>query len=434
VIARLAVVVVAGLALAAPAAAAPPWGEPATLTQPAQLVADPAIAFSPFGEAFVGWSSARHARVGLRKGDGDLRAIRTAGGGLLDDPAAVGDGMALLEARVVGRLVELRVPTFDADGTPHRPYVAARVRHPQAASFAAEHGGSLAVAWVDLRYRLHLVTGDVRRGFGRPRVIGALGGPGHPDYVDIDIGFSDIELVIASVRRGRRAEVRTGRPGALRRQTLGPAGGVTDVRVGAAFDGRAVVLWGAQDGGEEANKPYVVRAAIRAARNRRFGRPQVLADRGAPNRPAGELSLEVGLDGTAVAAWSSAAGPRYPYAFPVMAATAPPGGRFGAAAQLDASGAVGDIALSLDGDALVVWSRILSENYQEPDQVFAALRPAGGAFGPPEEVSPNEVATEPAAAFDGDGRPAVVWAARPGGPRVDQGGGRNAVLRMARRG
>jgi hypothetical protein len=64
---------------------------------------------------------------------------------------------------------------------------------------------------------------------------------------------------------------------------------------------------------------------------------------------------------------------------------------------------------------------------QEPLDVVAALRPAGGSdFGSPEEVSPREGATTPVAAFDPrTGRPSVAWVAT-----NEQG----ATLRMAERG
>ena len=50
-------------------------------------------------------------------------------------------------------------------------------------------------------------------------------------------------------------------------------------------------------------------------------------------------------------------------------------------------------------------------------QVFAALRPVGGAFGAPEAASPDEHAGEHGAGLhpDADNRPLVLWTARPGG-------------------
>ena len=102
----------------------------------------------------------------------------------------------------------------------------------------------------------------------------------------------------------------------------------------------------------------------------------------------------------------------------IVAADRSPGGTFAAPAVVARPGGreILEIAtaLSARGDALVAWI----EASDSSAHVFASLRPAGGAFGAPEEVSPHENASETAPGFLGapaDRRPFVAWASRPGG-------------------
>jgi hypothetical protein len=241
------------------------------------------------------------------------------------------------------------------------------------------------------------------------------------------------EIVLAYSRtteRGRFLEARTGRrPADMTRHRLGRAHDMTYARVDAAGR-RVVVVWGVHDGGIEVNTPFVVRAAIREPGRRRFGRARVLHRSGESFWPAGRLALAVAPDGTATAAWSPPG--RGPLRYPVLTATAPAGRPFAAPVRLDASGAVGDVAVSPAGATLVVWARIPQENVaDETDRIVAALRPAGAsAFGPAEEVTAEDVgsgelALSPSAAFDPvTGDAAIVWVGR------DERGG---FVRAARR-
>ena len=93
-------------------------------------------------------------------------------------------------------------------------------------------------------------------------------------------------------------------------------------------------------------------------------------------------------------------------------------GRYGAAQPLSpAAQPVKAVAAASNGStAIVSWVRI--DPASDGDgQVMAALRPALGAFGAPEAVSPSENASATAPGFTAApaARPFVLWASRPGG-------------------
>jgi hypothetical protein len=103
--------------------------------------------------------------------------------------------------------------------------------------------------------------------------------------------------------------------------------------------GDAVLAWGAQDGGEQADRPFVVRAAVRRRGSTRFGRGQTLDAGGAAERPGPGPVAAVDDAGNALVGWTQALGgersvPR--------AATATAGRRFGRRRNLLATGYVGD--------------------------------------------------------------------------------------------
>jgi hypothetical protein len=93
-------------------------------------------------------------------------------------------------------------------------------------------------------------------------------------------------------------------------------------------------------------------------------------------------------------------------------------GRYGPAQPLSpAAQPVKAVAAASNGStAIVSWVRI--DPASDGDgQVMAALRPAFGAFGAPEAVSPSENASATAPGFTAApaANPFVLWASRPGG-------------------
>jgi hypothetical protein len=322
-----------------------------------------------------------------------------------------------------GKFSELRHRTHFA------PYAAAR----------SPRTKEVAVAWIEpltsggnLHLRLAIRPAGGR--FGRVMDVAELGPAEHPGVFNPALAYDKKgRLVLAyPVVRGRKRQVHAliGRPGSFRRQVLGKHLGIAEIVAATSASGRIVVGWWTQDGGEEANGPAQVRAASRDPGGTLFHRTQLLDPGDWHSRAPGRLVASVDADGAALLTWSQV----QRHAFPVVVSAARPGHSFGAPQQLDANGASGDIAFDPGGRALVVWSRILRGNEQEPDQIFAALREAGGkGFGAAEAVSESRVATRPAAAFDPSTQNFVAaWSEIVSGP-PPEAGGNNAVIRGAYR-
>jgi hypothetical protein len=438
------------VALLAPASiAAGAWSAPATLGPADGSIIDPAIAFGSAGGPLI--SAGFRPEVAYSPGLPLQTVTRLFAGTtqraqvrLVAPPVAYGAGRAAFlrrspRDRDFAPIMTLGVSLGDVAGDPGRFHHLSSLAIPDTTAIAANDTGVVAVVWteatrgIDGRVRLAVRRPGGR--FARPVTV-AVGAVGRPTGgtvsgrgVAVAVGGRG-EIVVAYQReRGRARTIvarrvgrRLGRP-----QTLGPQRGLVDLAAAMAPNGRAVVAWGSQDVGEEANEAYRVYAAVRSAGSARFGAAQAL-DRGGPAiRPDGRVALAVGRDGAAVVAWSSplgsyGAGTRSA----VRVASAGPRGRFGAQRELAPSGAVGDVAIGAGGAAIVVWSQLAGE--QEPLDVIAALRPAGASdFGASEAVSPRERASYPAAALDPrTGQPVVVWAGTPAGSE-------GQALRMARR-
>jgi hypothetical protein len=197
--------------------------------------------------------------------------------------------------------------------------------------------------------------------------------------------------------------------------------------------GRAVVAWGTQDGGEEANKPWTVYAATLAPRASRFGAVQTLDPGATVERPFGMVALAAAPDGRVTVAWTAVRGGGAAISFPVEAAQSDAAGRFAPAQELAPSGAVGSVAIRRDGVAIVTWATVAG--IQQTTQAMAAIRPANAtAFAAPEAIAGPDVAGPPTVAFDpATGRAIAAWPARPNGVDPSLGVGRTAILRVATR-
>lgn len=278
--------------------------------------------------------------------------------------------------------------------------------------------GQVAVAYVDRRDDrdyLRLALRAPGREVAAPRVIVGRGGR----ISDIALAYGEGgDLVIAYQRAFRedgrlvrRIEARVERAGhslgAI--QELGPSDGAAVVDAAMAPTGRTIVIWGEQDGGEEAAQPWTVRAAVRPAGPRSFREAAVL-DEGVPGLGRrGGVHVTTAPDGTATALWSSTATVPGDFnaAWPVRTATTDASARFAEPQQLDDSGAASDVVVTDDGTVFATWSTIVAER---EDQVLAATRPSGDAFAAPEAVSDPGGASEPALAIDPTtGRPTAVW-------------------------
>jgi hypothetical protein len=361
-----------------------------------------------FGSAtgFLAWGDASGLRLGSWRPGSAPVVRRRLTGRLMTDAVAAG---------------RYRIFFGRETGTPERPRLHAtvvsttgrvlstqRIASPRGAyahAAARSPRGELALAWIENEARGGLVLkAYVRPSGGRFRRVYSLrlGQDSHPGAAEVAAGYTrsgELVLAFTAQRRTDRVEAVIGRPGRWRRQVLGRHLGIADISV--ASGPRVVVAWQTQDGGEEANRAAETRAALLEPGRRTFSRTQLFAVPGGPERWAGEIRAAVGDDGAAAVLWSHP-GPDRRQALTI--ATAPPRAPLGPAAVLDAGAAAGDLVFAPDGRLLAVWSRILTGNYQEPDQVVAAQR-VGEVFGPPEVVGDGN---RPRAAYAG-GRFTLVF-------------------------
>jgi len=454
---RASLVGLAGAVVAASAAgsahAAPPWSEPRSIGAPTGVVSDAEIGFWPGGTALLSRRTSAVAgaqedtveRLATLTPDGRLVEHRPLSDRLAAPPQLFGRGrVALLRARLLSKqdATQRRVRLSLSVGSLRRAL--GRGRAQRLASFTTFPGGGspamaagprgrIAIAWIayrgdDLglgRFRVRLA---LRRPNGRVdmRTVAAgsseESGGNEPPGVAVAIGARGDVIVaytaagpirVRTLRRGRRFG---------RAQTLGPQSGVFDLGLRASRTGRTVVAWGTQDGGEEANEPYVVRAAVRAPGAARFG-PTLVIDAGEANgsRVPGRMRLAMTADGTAALAWSNAKGRFAALTTPVRVAVAERNGGFGPVAELAANGAAQDVALRADGTAIVTWTDARGFTFPPPSpQTFAALRAGPGQpFGPPELVASSSpdggLGRQAAAAYDPrTGRPTLIWTASGG--------------------
>lgn len=286
-------------------------------------------------------------------------------------------------------------------------------------SIAATPGGDVAAAWIEQKGEDSILRLSLRKpssSFGTPSTIV---GDGVASNVKLAYAANG-DLVVAFQRALRKGDtvtrgvyVRIKRRGKQIGpiQSLGPTRSFTAIAVAAASDGSAVVGWGTQDGGEEANLPWVVRAALLKRTASSFSSAQQLDPGERAERPAGDVVATIADGGAASIAWSAVAGSRSAPSNPVRVASAPAGGRFATPVTLANNGAASGIATSANGTVTAVWG-LIGPAGSDPttNQIFASIRRPGGAFGLPEAVSARgraefaQVAIDPAS-----GRPAVLW-------------------------
>jgi hypothetical protein len=422
------------------ASADPPWSVPAPIVSGMQLDFPPVLTFSGDG----------HALATLDGGNGgQLSPLLVANPGgstfteigrvlLLAPPAPYGRrGFAYLRAPSPPpgphpidnvKLTRLGVSLGTVPGSLGRFQLLARLRSrpgDQSASIGADPRGNVAAAWAELqdkgrRRPLRVALRRPGHAFGRPRTL-----VGRPVVRNIALAYgTNGDLVVAFERlhafteAGADIAVRVkrhgGRFGPI--QSLGPSRGSSSIATAVGPTGTAVVAWGTQDGGEEAGRPWTVRAAMLRSAAPRFSKTQLL-DPGRVDRPASRVGAAIGGDGTTTVAWTGVAARKLPY--PLRVAMAGRTGRFGPTAQLAPNGAMLGVVAARDGTTTVLWGSLSAAEDETLGGIFASRRPAGaGAFTASEAVSPPESASNHASiALDPlRGSPAVLWIGSPGTP------------------
>ena len=134
-----------------------------------------------------------------------------------------------------------------------------------------------------------------------------------------------------------------------------------------------------------------------------------------PGQNADYPQIAIAPDGTAAAVWSRSDGVNTI----IQAAIRPLGGSFGPPVDLSAAGrnsSEPQIAMAPDGTATAVWVRFDGSNI-----VQAATRPPGGSFGIPVDLSvPGQSAYGPQIVTAPDGTTTVVWFRSDGGNYIVQ--------------
>ncbi len=435
------------LATGGSAQAAAPWSAPLTIGPPSNGSQVQGLGFDNRGAGVVGWRLGASGYVASLSGDGVVGPPRRLPAELAGGPALASGPPLPTPPGASAAIVFLRrllPPTRPGASRPDRTRLSWALVgadatlgtvHPLTTAQCLTCRVTLAVNWLGEAVAVWSEERGIRASwrpaggrFGAPVTLfkGANG-----QYPDLSAAIgSDGRAIVVEAGEVVRARVRTrnGRFGPTLR--VGRGDGSAQVSAAISNGGQTIVAWGSQDGGEEANEPWIVRSARLSRGGRRFSATQTLDRGSAAARPEGTIALAFTPGGKATVAWSAVAARS---TFPVMAAAAKRGGRFGPPQRLAPSGAVGAVAVRADGAAVVAWSALLGS--QQPVQVFGSLRPPGAeAFGAPEAIGGVEAGfAPPLVAFDPvSGRPTTAWGARPKHPETALEVN-NAVIHVATR-
>jgi hypothetical protein len=174
---------------------------------------------------------------------------------------------------------------------------------------------------------------------------------------------------------------------------LGPARSHTIVGAALGPGGEAVVAWGSQTAGEEADSPWIVRAVTRPRVGDRFSRP-VKLDRGTSPKLYPYGGVHAGIAGRrASIVWASTSQAKHPIRFARLTLA----GRVTSARLLRADATLDDVALEPDGSITVLYTGASPLDQQlyamavAPDGTLsaAALLGSGLSAGASLAVAPN---------------------------------------------
>ena len=407
-----------------------PWSAPRALEGASGDVDLTATPDGVLATALAGGCEERRppiSRVALLNAEGRPGIEGTVARGLAATPVGA-DRVAVLALRTGrsnyvcggrGRLSITVGPLTDPD---RASAVVSRARSFVETDLVSDRAGRIAVAWSDIargRSRLWLRVRSAGGALGRPHLV-ARGD--EDEYYGMEVG-SAFEVVpapggftvvyarssFAGTKHARLRAATTSAGGRVRRDVaLGRTSDTTDLAVATDAKGRAVAVWGAQDGGEERTYPYAVRVVRRSAGASRFG-PVQRVDPGARpvqgfEEPHGRPLAALAGDGTAVVAWARA---RDEPTGALRVAIASPDGRFGRPVDLGQAARFGALAVRDDGAVLVGWRT------RQGRLVATLRRPGATAFERPEPFTSDRGLDVASAAFDPrSGRPLLVWGKR----------------------
>ena len=394
-------------------AAAASWSSPQTVSAP-HTYAGPLFASSdPAGGVLAAWGW--QDGVGQSAPTGAAQVRVDGGTPSAEQPAP--DGLVAAVAYGTGRSIELASKQVDTKGRRFRLNVKDGATITLATAFilfrpqlAVTPSGSAIVTWVELHGRRHVVRAATRVGHGPFSKPVTVARRGQTIVVANAIGTRG-DALVAFVRR-RRVLVRVRRPG----KPWGPAAELSSARVrttwqlGAAIDGdgRAVLVW-RRHRFSSAGHPGVtaLEAATLGPAAARWSAKQVVEPDGARDPELTKLPVGVAL--------SYVAGPNSSATARVRTAGA--NGRFGAARDAAApQGGLRSVSLVSDPQlGLAVAWMIPNPSGDGAGIGYAAVEPPGAAaFGPREQVTPNEAAFDIRLAVN-HGALRAFWTARPEG-------------------
>jgi hypothetical protein len=344
--------------------AAPSWQRPINLSAPLKLADAPVVAMNLAGDTVVVWVD----------GEADVHAAVRRAGRAFSAPMRVARGAA-------GKTVDHPVVAID------------------------ESGNAIAVWQLDEDAGPpHIVQAAVLRAggrFSRPRTLSAHAiGPA----VAMNAAGDAIVTWARATKSGDVVQAATRpRGGSFKRPiTLSAAGqdaSFSDVAMNAA--GEAIVVWERGRG-----KTHVVQATLRPAGGS-FSRP---VDLSAAGQQADGARVAIGRAGDAIVTWSLFNGTT----FVVQAATRPARGAFSMPADLsapDRGGYRGQPAIDGSGQTIVVWlEEDLNRFFEVPSSavVRMSMRSAGGTFSEPVTLSRPGV-QNPRVAMNPAGAVIAVW-------------------------
>jgi hypothetical protein len=301
--------------------------------------------------------------------DGSLGPVRGLGGDLVAGPVALGAGRgaALVTERLPGSndcdpVSRLALVDLHANGsTGRRRTVVRQTTAVWQAAMSSSSRSRLAIAWIEVRdettFRLRVVLRFASGRLTAPVTLARGDGiaPQGPAIDGLDVALTDDGAALVAYVQSRAAHLVTLRPDGTiaRRRTLGASQESARVVVAAGRGGRAAVAWGSQDGGEERNVPYVVRATAKSAGSDSFAAARIVDPGGAVLDPPGHLGLRLAADGRALLVWDQVDRDATPV---TRYADAPPRDTFGLTHELRYAGLVA-LALRPDGAAAVALSR-----------------------------------------------------------------------------
>jgi hypothetical protein len=420
------------LITASSAFAAPPWSVPQNVSAPAVQIDAPHVVFDRAGRAYATWGPSGGARLAVREPGALAFGPERSSPTFLTPLLPYGVNRVIgLDQRAGKRpdVISLRARLSRPDGSFGSPDTIATYGVGGGAPSLAVHDVALAAWTQGSAHGRRIVRTAIRRPgqrFGRPVTLRARGrarhvvtaaGPGV-----LFVAWERAGVVEARVRRAGHGW------GPVRRIGRAAKGSNT---FRAVFSGRRGYLaWLAQS-----VESGVLRTAVLPAGRSRFSASQTIdtVDRDAPPEPHGPAIVPISERGVLLA-WTDWDGA----AWRVRAAVTGPGSRFGGAFDVSPAGeqAVLGAAASIPpgttipaATVMVVWSRLDAVG-EVGDHVRAALRPPGGSFGAPEDVSDLDRARAPDVAFDLVGlRWTAVWSQRIG---PDQGVPLNQITTFLR--